>query len=359
MRPDLFTLPFNSPFSGKPVELHSYGLMMVLGFLAGLQLARYLARRSRIDPDIFVNAALIALVTGVLGARISHVLENIAAYTNPQRSAWENFKDAIDISSGGLTFYGGFLLAFPCTLLYGIWKKVPVKRGMDIVAPCLMIGLGFGRVGCFLNGCCEGGQCDVASPLAVEFPYNSNPYVRQFNEGTLGDQAPPPEAIHESGRKVLGKEELAEKYRARLAAIPPSDVEGRRLTIQERDDVLAKVSRLHSQKVYTAQLYSTVTAWLIALLLVAYYTLPHAPGRVFALMLMVESPSRFLLEMLRAEPAFIGRGTTVLSFLPPLTFSMFLSVWLFLLGVGLWFAFRGKVDDMTEPSVSAGRLVAA
>jgi phosphatidylglycerol:prolipoprotein diacylglycerol transferase len=358
MLPKLFTLPFNNPFSGKPIDINSYGLMMVLGFLGGLQLARYLARRSRIDPDIFLNASIIALITGVAGARLSHVLENFSVYTNPHRSAWENFKDAVDITSGGLTFYGGFLLAFPCTLAYGIYKKVPVKRGMDIVAPCLMIGLGFGRIGCFLNGCCEGGQCDLPAPLAVQFPYATNPYLRQFNEGTLGDQKPPIEAV-QGGTKVLTKEEIAERYRSLMEKVPASDVETRRQLIQERDDVLAKVSTLHSQKVHAAQLYSTVTAWLIALFLVAYYTLPHPPGRVFALMLLIESPSRFILEMLRAEPAVIGRGTTTLSSIPPMSFSMVLSIFLFILGGVLWYFFRGPVDDMTQPSEPVGRLAVA
>src|SRR3954453_13757129 len=164
MLQEVFTIP------GLNIPVYGYGLMMVLGFLAALQLARFLARRSRIDPEIFVNAALIALVTGVLGARLSHVLENIGTYTNPNRTAWENFVDAINIRSGGLTFYGGFLLAFPCTLAYGIYKKVPAKRGMDIVPPCLIIGLGVGRVGCFLNGCCEGSECNLPAPFGIQFP---------------------------------------------------------------------------------------------------------------------------------------------------------------------------------------------
>ena len=80
--------------------------------------------------------------------------------------------------SGGLTYYGGFLLALPVTVLYGVNKKVPIRLGMDIIAPCLMIGLGFGRIGCFLNGCCHGAECDL--PWAVRFPYYSNAYIDQF-----------------------------------------------------------------------------------------------------------------------------------------------------------------------------------
>src|SRR4030095_6967836 len=136
------------------IPIYSYGLMMVIGFLCAIQLAKFLAKRSGLDPELFVNAGLLALVTGVLGARLSHVLENFAQYTNPHRSAWDNLIDAVNIRSGGLTYYGGFLLAFPTLVIYAVKKKLPLRLGMDIVAPCIVIGLGFGRIGCYLNGCC-------------------------------------------------------------------------------------------------------------------------------------------------------------------------------------------------------------
>src|SRR5690242_4179706 len=157
---------FRIPVLNIPV--YGYGLMMVIGFMAAIEVAKRLAKRVGLDPEIFVNAALIALVTGVLGARLSHVIENWPQYTRADRSAWANFLDAINIRSGGLTFYGGFLLSFPTLVLYAIWKKVPVRVGMDIVAPCVMIGLAFGRIGCFANGCCYGAECNL--PWAVQFP---------------------------------------------------------------------------------------------------------------------------------------------------------------------------------------------
>ena len=75
------------------------------------------------------------------------------------------------------------------------------------------------------------------------------------------------------------------------------------------------------------------------------------PERVEGL-LLIEAPARFILEMMRAEPAFVGPTsvTQTLTFLPmDLSFSMFVSVWLTAVGAVLWFGFRGKPDDMTEP----------
>ena len=104
----------------------------------------------------------------------------------------------------------------------------------------------------------------------------------------------------------------------------------------------------YSNKLHPAQLYSTLTAWLIAGVLLAYFTVPHVRGRVFALMLIVEAPSRFLLEMLRAEPPVVGQGSYPphLTWLPPMSFSMVLSVGLLLAGVALWVYFgkRQPVD---------------
>src|SRR5688572_20377048 len=126
MRPILFRIPMPDwvPFVGDELPVYGYGVMLVLGFFAAVQLAKFLARRLGLDPEDFVNCALIALVAGVLGARLSHVLENPAQYFNSNRSAWANFKDAINIRSGGLTFYGGLLLAFPACLAYGYVRKI-------------------------------------------------------------------------------------------------------------------------------------------------------------------------------------------------------------------------------------------
>jgi len=76
----LFRLPEFLPFVGG-APIYGYGLMMVLGFFLAMELAKYLARRSKLDPEIFANAALIGLLAGVAGARLSHVLENLSDYT--------------------------------------------------------------------------------------------------------------------------------------------------------------------------------------------------------------------------------------------------------------------------------------
>src|SRR5688572_11682526 len=293
MQQELFHLPEWLPWvGGNPI--YGYGVMMVLGFFAALQLGRFLGRRSGIDPEVFVNAGLIALLTGVIGARLSHVLESLPQYTNPGRTAWENLKDAANIRSGGLTFYGGFLLATPCVIAYSIRKKVPIRRGMDIIAPCLMGGLAFGRIGCFLNGCCYGAECHA--PWAVAFPYQSPAYVDQFAGEKI---APPAELLVPAERnrsRLVSRDELR-AGRTKLGPLAPNAA------------ALARAER--SLPLHPAQLYSALTAFLIAGICVSYFTLPHAPGRGFALMMMLEGLTRYVLEMLRAEPAVWGTALTL------------------------------------------------
>jgi phosphatidylglycerol:prolipoprotein diacylglycerol transferase len=172
---------FNIPIINVPI--YGYGMMLLIGLLCAMFVARYLARRVGLDPELFVNAALIALVAGVAGARMSHVLENLPTFTRSDQTIWKNLYDMVNIRSGGLTYYGGFLLATPALIAYAMIKRIPVRLGMDIVAPCLMIGLGFGRIGCYLNGCCYGARSDLpVARMLGTFPYRSNAYIDQLQE---------------------------------------------------------------------------------------------------------------------------------------------------------------------------------
>jgi phosphatidylglycerol---prolipoprotein diacylglyceryl transferase len=329
----LFRLPdFLPGIGGAPI--YGYGVMLVIGFFASMELAKFLARRSKIDPELFANAALIALVAGVIGARLSHVLENIGDYTRSDLSFGQNLWNAINLRSGGLTYYGGFLLAFAAVLGYGIYKRVPIRLGMDIIAPCLMIGLGFGRIGCYLNGCCYGAETSVG--WAVEFPYHSDAYLEQAHDGKIRI---PSELLDQNGQP-LSIEQIQTD---------------RTMSPERRQHLLDLAATQHALPVHPAELYSTFTAWLIAAFLLAYFTMPHAPGRVFALMLIIESISRFLLEEVRAEPVFTPFGKHLFG---TMSYSMVLSIPLLLLGIALWIIF-GRIARREAGALPAAMPVAA
>lgn len=312
MFPELFRVPFLG------YSVHSYGLMLVIGLLLAIELAKFLARRSNLNPDLFANAAILALVSGLIGARIAYVIQFHNEFTGDTfvNNAW----NAINLTSGGLVYYGGFLLAFPTLVAYAIWRGIPLLRGMDIIAPCLMIGLAFGRVGCFLNGCCWGQHANLPSPLAITFPYYSPAYLDDYEHAKV---TPP---------SVLYQQDLI-KNTSRL--MNPAQ-------IKAQHDLAATADAQRSLPVINTQLISTVTALLIAAVATTFFTLGKTPGRGFAVMMMLEGLTRFLIEGMRVEPAVWG----------PLTLSMLIGLGVSLGGVTLWVAagLRKQTDAPSPPA---------
>jgi prolipoprotein diacylglyceryltransferase len=122
----------------------------------------------------------------------------------------------------------------------------------------------------------------------VSFPYYSSAYLDQFADKER--PLPAPTALIETNPETGEPRPIAPEH---LKAMGPQFVK------------LAAGQR--SRSVHPAQLYSTITAWLLAAVLLAYFTLPHAPGRAFALMMILEGASRYLLEWLRTEPPVVGQ----------------------------------------------------
>lgn len=323
MYPELFRIPV--PFFDTSLPIYGYGLMVVLGFLCASFVARRLANRSGFDGQAFVDAALLALIAGIVGARLSHVLENPSHFFRSDFTAAQTLKEIANIPSGGLTYYGGFLFATPALIFYAIRKKIHIPAGMDIVAIVLMIALGFGRIGCFMNGCCHGQVCPESLPWAVTFPYGSNPYIEQFRSPATHDRLATPVALQEmhKGQLEVRSLESIRKDAARAELEP-----------------LALAHR--SLPVHPAQLYSTITCFLLAGLLFAFYTLPHRAGRGFALMLILEGTTRFILEALRTEPARVGS----------LSFSMVIGLMLVGSGVFAFWLF-GRIGRPIETATTA------
>jgi prolipoprotein diacylglyceryltransferase len=175
------------------LRIFGYGLMLVLGFISAILLAQWRARRAGEDPEMISMAGIVALVAGVLGARLAYVIEN----WDSQFAHSDNLLlDMINITSGGLIYYGGLLLATAAVLIFFGIKKLPLRRYMDLVAPSLMVGLAFGRMGCLLNGCCFGAVCDGHSALSMEFPMYSRPLLKldgrekPFSSATRGPTPP-------------------------------------------------------------------------------------------------------------------------------------------------------------------------
>jgi len=138
--------------------------MMAVAFLFGTWLALQEARRLHLDEDKVVSVILVALVCGVLGARMLYVLEHVAEF----RREWGS---VLALWQGGLTLYGGMVAGVFGGLLMARRLQLPLWITADALAPSLAIGGAIGRVGCFLNGCCYGRPTHL--PWGVTFPPDS------------------------------------------------------------------------------------------------------------------------------------------------------------------------------------------
>ena len=148
-------------FGSLPVRW--YGVMMALAFLAGLWTATRRARRVNVSGDIIADVTLWLMVGSIVGARFVYV----TTYWK-QEFADQPFREVFMIQHGGLVYYGGLIGASVAGIIYLAWKKLPVWKIADILAPSIALGSVFGRIGCLLNGCCYGRACDL--PWAIHFP---------------------------------------------------------------------------------------------------------------------------------------------------------------------------------------------
>lgn len=230
---------------GAGIPVRGYGVMLLVAAAAGTWLSVVRGRRVGIDADTILALATEVFLWGLVGARLFYVIEYHEQFFAPGKPLTDSLRDVVNIAAGGLVVFGSLPTAALAGWRFARRRGLPILQLADCVAPGMLLGLAIGRVGCFLNGCCYGGPCEL--PWAVSFP-----------AGT----------------------EVAAKYP--LAAGGPS------------------------APVHPTQLYAAFDAALLAAVAVAFTPLARRDGEVFALVLVLHPISRMLLEQIRVDepPAF-------------------------------------------------------
>lgn len=152
MHPDLFSL--------GPITIHTYGVMVAIGFLLGIALALKQARKEGIETHRISDLSFYLLLSAIIGSRIFYILLNTGPYINNPLAIFK-------IWEGGLVFYGGLVSAVLIGIVYIKKYGLNIWQVADIFAPSIAIGHAIGRIGCFFAGCCHGRPADV--PWAVTF----------------------------------------------------------------------------------------------------------------------------------------------------------------------------------------------
>lgn len=133
------------------LPIHTFGMMMGAGFLAGILVSLRLARRWGLDQEFVFNLSFWIMLSGVLGSRINYIIVDLAQ--KGVRS--EFYKEPLKLFAiwqGGLVWYGGFILATLVTIYYARRYKQPIWRLTDALAPGCFLGLAIGRFGCVSAG---------------------------------------------------------------------------------------------------------------------------------------------------------------------------------------------------------------
>jgi phosphatidylglycerol:prolipoprotein diacylglycerol transferase len=332
MHPELFRIPFTQ------LTVKSYGLMMVIGFLAAAHIIRRMSRNITPDPQMITNASLYCLVSGVIGARIFYVLHYFDRFR-------DDLTSVVAIWDGGLELLGGVIGALLVIFIYLRYHKLPVRQYFDILITGLMLTLAFGRIGCFLSGCCFGKPAEL--PWAVRFPYGSDAYYSQvFLDGTRNRPEP---------QLKLPSEffETFEKNGNSFLRLKPFD----RLTDLQKQQVTSGLYRC--LRVHPTQLYSSIDAAILTLLLYLFWKRSQnaqkskisksfsKPGSTFALMFILYGLVRFFEEFLRNDNPFeygwwtIYRGGTI---------SQNLAIYMLIFGVVLMLIFQKLPAGKSPPN---------
>jgi phosphatidylglycerol:prolipoprotein diacylglycerol transferase len=192
------------------------------------------------------------------------------------------------IWEGGIVFYGGVLTGIPVFLLFTKRYGLPPWKVLDIIAPGIALGIGIGRIGCLLNGCCWGSPTSL--PWGVRFPAQSIPW-----HDHVAHQLIAPDAAY-------------------------------------------------SLAVHPTQVYLAMSGWVLLILLLAY--LPHRRryGEGMVLLMIGYALSRFVIEYLRAdEPPLWVDGLTI---------SQNISIVLLVGGVFMWAWLRRAPGGTVLPAAA-------
>jgi len=296
--------PFRDHSAGKTLPVYGFGAMLFLGFTAGAWSAARRGQLVGLSLEMMWDIAIWLFIAGVVGCRVFYCIQYAQRVFFDSKNGEYVLKSlpnmvfsAVNLPDGGLVWYGGLFAG----VLGAAWlcrqRKLSFLEVGDVLIPSLFLGLAFGRIGCFLNGCCYGDQCTL--PWGVHFPMGSVPDMSLVLRGYLG---------------------------------------------ADQD---------FSLMLHPTQLYSSLNAFILFFLTSTYFYYRPRNGAVIALGALTYAITRFTIEFLRDDE--VGQfGTS-------LTISQWLSIVMFIFAVGFsaWLSRQPLLRRPTLRVPAAGQPVTA
>jgi phosphatidylglycerol:prolipoprotein diacylglycerol transferase len=331
----------------RGLPIRGYGVMLLLAVSSAVGLLIHRAKQRGYEPELILSLAFWLFIAGIIGARVFYVIE----YWNPQfqrDTLIGTLKAVLNITQGGLVVFGSLIGGAVAALIFLVKHRLPVLVMGDLMTPSIVLGMAVGRIGCFFNGCCFGGQCDL--PWAVQFPWGSPPHMEQVEQGKLtlygirfegGDHDPPIIAAVDKGS--LG-DQAGLVAGQRVTAVIAEQPGGGRVRQWKAENVADAMSALlflrdpgtevrlrvtglsgaktvawsvpdelpRSLPVHPTQIYSAIDGFLLLFFLLAYEPFQRRDGELLALLLTLHPISRFLLEVIRIDEAsMFGTGLSI------------------------------------------------
>ena len=133
----------------REIAIHSYPAMLYLGLVFGIIAQNYAANLAGLNSTRVFVVTLLLLVPALAGARVLYVASHWEVYRREPARIWRR-------ADGGAALYGGlpFLLLASLPLLRLL--KLPLGTFWDVATFTILIAMIFTRIGCVLNGCCNG-----------------------------------------------------------------------------------------------------------------------------------------------------------------------------------------------------------
>ncbi len=294
---------------------------IVTGLLAGLllaglkwweknkQRAKEPSQRSvRIWPhDRVGDIIVIGLIFGIIGAKLFDSFENWDDFV---QHPWKRL-----FSAGGLTYYGGLILAGVAISIYAVKKNIRLVHLMDAVAPALLLAYAVGRIGCQVSGDGDWGiynSAYITGPdgKAVkakpgDFDAQLKKYDTYFLNGTVKEPGNP-EPVPVTDRKSESLDKVPHKYLEAPAYLPtwmvaysyPRNVNKDGIIIEGIQD---EHNRALPVPVFPTPFYETIACTLLFLFLWSIRKRIRIAGLMTGIYLVLNGAERFLIEKIRVN----------------------------------------------------------
>ena len=147
------------------IEVRSYGLLLVTGFLAAIFTGFPLLKKIGISANDFFDIIIWTFLIGLIGCRIVYFV------ITPDSGQLFDFNILREDGITGLSFHGGLIFGITMLITMSVIKKLPVLKVFDLIVPLAALAYGIGRIGCYLNHCCYGKDIDHHIFGALKKPF--------------------------------------------------------------------------------------------------------------------------------------------------------------------------------------------